>query len=76
MKANLNLGTSYTPLPLLSLTASSSLSAWMQLKTAIHGRLRDLQYDSNHHEERQMMGDAQRALEFLRRQAALRRPEN
>jgi hypothetical protein len=48
----------------------------MQLKTAIHGRLRDLQYDSNHHEERQMMGDAQRALEFLRRQAALRRPEN
>jgi hypothetical protein len=45
-------------------------------ETAIHGRLRDLQYDSDHHEERQMMGDAQRALEFLRRQAALRRPEN
>jgi hypothetical protein len=45
-------------------------------EAAIHGRLRDLQYDTDHHEERQMMGDAQRALEFLRRQAALRRPEN
>jgi hypothetical protein len=42
-------------------------------QAAIHGRLRDLQHDSDHHEERQLMGDAQRALEFLRRQAALGR---
>jgi hypothetical protein len=45
-------------------------------EAAINGRLRDLQYDSDHHEERQMMGDAQRTLEFLRRQAALPRSEN
>ena len=36
-------------------------------EAAIHGRLRDLQYDSNHHEERQLMEDAQRTLAFLRR---------
>ena len=36
-------------------------------EAAIHGRLRDLQYDSDHHEERHLMGDAQRTLEFLRR---------
>jgi hypothetical protein len=34
---------------------------------AIHGRLRDLQHDSDHHEERQLMEDAQRTLSFLRR---------
>ena len=31
-------------------------------EAAIHGRLRDLQYDSDHHEERQLMADAQHAL--------------
>jgi hypothetical protein len=36
-------------------------------EAAIHGRLRDLQYDSDHHEERQLMEDAQRTLSFLRR---------
>jgi hypothetical protein len=36
-------------------------------EAAIQGRLRDLQYDSDHHEERQMMGDAQCNLAFLRR---------
>jgi hypothetical protein len=36
-------------------------------KAAIQCRLRDLQYDSDHHEERQMMGDAQCNLAFLRR---------
>ena len=36
-------------------------------EAAIHGRLRDLQYDSDHHEERQRMEDAQRTLAFLRR---------
>jgi len=36
-------------------------------EAAINGRLRDLQCDSDHHEERHMMGDAQRTLEFLRR---------
>ena len=36
-------------------------------EAAIHGRLRDLQYDSDHHEERQLMEDAQRTLAFLRR---------
>ena len=36
-------------------------------EAAIHGRLRDLQSDSDHHEERQRMEDAQRTLAFLRR---------
>ena len=36
-------------------------------EAAIHGRLRDLQYDSDHHEERQLIVDAQRTLSFLRR---------
>jgi hypothetical protein len=31
-------------------------------EAAIHGRLRDLQYDSDHHEERQLMEDAQHTL--------------
>jgi hypothetical protein len=35
-------------------------------EAAIHGRLRDLQYDSNHHEERQLVADAQHTLAFLR----------
>jgi len=34
---------------------------------AINRRLRDLQYDSDHHEERLMMEDAHLSLEFLRR---------
>ena len=34
---------------------------------AIQARLRYLQYDSDHHEERQLMKDAQRTLSFLRR---------
>jgi hypothetical protein len=36
-------------------------------EAAIHSRLRDLQCDSDHHEERQRMEDAQRFLGFLRR---------
>ncbi len=36
-------------------------------EAAIHGRLRDLQYDSDHHEERQRMADAQHTLAVLRR---------
>jgi hypothetical protein len=36
-------------------------------EAGIHGRLRDLQYDSDHHEERQLIEDAQRTLSFLRR---------
>jgi hypothetical protein len=36
-------------------------------EAAIHGRLRDLQYDSDHHEERQLMADAQHTVAFLRR---------
>jgi hypothetical protein len=35
-------------------------------EAAIQGRLRDLQNDSDHHEERQLMEDAQRTLAFLR----------
>ena len=35
-------------------------------EAAIHGRLRDLKYDSDHHEERQLIADAQRTLSFLR----------
>jgi hypothetical protein len=34
---------------------------------AIQARLRYLQYDSDHHEERQLMKDAERTLSFLRR---------
>ena len=34
-------------------------------EAAIHGRLRDLQYDSDHHEERQLIEDAQRTLGFF-----------
>lgn len=36
-------------------------------EAAIQGRLRDLRHDSDHHEERQRMEDAQRTLAFLRR---------
>jgi hypothetical protein len=36
-------------------------------EAAIHRRLRDLQHDSDHQEERQLMGDAQYTLAFLRR---------
>ena len=36
-------------------------------EAAIHSRLRDLQDDSDHHEERQLMEDALRTLDFLRR---------
>jgi hypothetical protein len=36
-------------------------------EAAIHGRLRDLKYDSSHHEERQLIQDVQRTLAFLRR---------
>ena len=36
-------------------------------EAAIHGRLRDLRYDSDHHEERELMADAQHTLAFLRR---------
>ena len=35
-------------------------------EAAIRGRLRDLQHDSDHHAERQLMEDAQRTLKFLR----------
>jgi hypothetical protein len=35
-------------------------------EVAIHGRLRDLQHDSNHHEERQLIVAAERNLSFLR----------
>ena len=36
-------------------------------EAAIPGRLQDLQYDSDHHEERQLMADAQHVLALLRR---------
>ncbi len=36
-------------------------------EAAIHSRLRDLQYDSDHREERQLMEDALRTLDLLRR---------
>jgi hypothetical protein len=45
-------------------------------EAAINGRLRDLQYDSDHHEERLMMGDAQRTLAFLRRNPGSDAPAN
>jgi hypothetical protein len=38
-------------------------------EAAIHGRLRDLQYDSDHHEERQLIAEAQHTLPLV-----LRRP--
>ena len=36
-------------------------------EAAIHGRLRDLQYDSDHHEKWQRIVDAQHTLALLRR---------
>jgi hypothetical protein len=36
-------------------------------EAAIHSRLRDLQYESDHREERQLMEDALRTLGLLRR---------
>ena len=36
-------------------------------EAAIHGRLWDLQYDSDHHEERQLLADAQHTLTAWRR---------
>jgi hypothetical protein len=36
-------------------------------EAAIHSRLRDLQYDSDHREERQLIDDALRTLDLLRR---------
>jgi hypothetical protein len=36
-------------------------------EAAVHSRLRDLQYDSDHREERQLMEDALRTLDLLRR---------
>ena len=62
-------------LPWFDLYASAALEAEPErliervdaAEAAIHGRLRDLQYDSDHHEERQLMKDAQRTLSFLRR---------
>jgi hypothetical protein len=43
------------------------------IEAAIRGRLRDLQYDSDHHEERQLMTDVQHVLTVLR--PALKRNE-
>ncbi|GAC1436450.1 MAG: hypothetical protein NVSMB58_26810 [Terriglobales bacterium] len=39
-------------------------------EVAINDRLHDLRLDSDHHEERQFMQDAQGALRFLRRSAS------
>ena len=36
-------------------------------EAAILGRLEDLRYDSDHHEERQLIDGARRTLSFLRR---------
>ena len=36
-------------------------------EAAIRGRLEDLRYDSDHHEERHLMEGARRTLSFLRR---------
>ena len=41
-------------------------------EAAIHRRLRDLQYDSDHHEERQLLADAQHSLAVLRRGPKIR----
>ena len=38
-----------------------------EAEAAIHGRLQDLQHDSDHHDERQLIESAQRTLSFLRR---------
>jgi hypothetical protein len=38
-----------------------------QLIERVDACLQDLQYDSDHHEERQLMADAQHTLAFLRR---------
>jgi hypothetical protein len=40
-------------------------------EAAIYRRLQDLQYDSDHQEERQLVADAQHFLAFLRCRAAI-----
>jgi hypothetical protein len=67
MKQNLNPGISYTLLPVVELDPKQLIERVDATEAAIHGRLRDLQYDSDHHEERQLMADAQHALAVLRR---------
>ena len=51
----------------LELETEQLLKRVAAAEAAIQGRLRDLQYDSDHHEERQLIADAQRTLSFLRR---------
>jgi hypothetical protein len=51
----------------VELDAKQLIKRVNETEAAIHGRLRDLQYDSDHHEERQLIEDAQRTLAFLRR---------
>ena len=67
MKQNLNLGIGYTTAAVVELDPKQLIERVDATEAAIHGRLRDLQYDSNHHEERHLMEDVQRTLEFLRR---------
>jgi hypothetical protein len=52
----------------LELNAQRVIQRVDAAEEAIHGRLRDLQYDNDHHEERQHTEDAQRTLAFLRRE--------
>jgi len=51
----------------VELDAKQLIKRVNETEAAIHGRLRDLQYDSDHHEERQLIEDAQRTLALLRR---------
>jgi hypothetical protein len=66
MKANLNRLELYSA-AVLEVEPDRLIERVDAAESAIHGRLRDLQYDSDHHEERQLIGDAQRTLSFLRR---------
>jgi hypothetical protein len=50
----------------LELESERSIELVDAAEAAIQARLRELQYDSDHHEERQLIKDAQRTLTFLR----------
>jgi hypothetical protein len=56
----------YTLLPIVELDYTRLIERVEATEAAIHGRLRDLQYDSDNLEERQLIADAQHTLSLLR----------
>jgi hypothetical protein len=67
MKANLNLGLNSISSAVLEVECDLLNKRVDAAEAAIRGRLENLQYDSDHHEERRLMEEARRTLSFLRR---------